>query len=61
MEIKKEIEEIKKILKKKKISYERLSEISGISLNTIRPIIDTIKAIEKALGIEKTILSVKNI
>ena len=70
MEVKIEIEEIKKILKKRKISYEKLSEISGISLNTIRPImcgitknprIDTLKAIERALGIEKSVLTIKNI
>lgn len=50
----------KKILKQKKMTYEDLSKISGLSLSCIRkimsgaaryPRIDTIEAIENALGL----------
>lgn len=55
-----EIKEIKKELKKRKISYENLSSLSGVPLNTLKnifsertphPRIDTMQAIEKALGL----------
>ncbi len=55
-----EIKEIKKELKKRKISYENLSSLSGVPLNTLKnifsertphPRIDTMQAIERALGI----------
>lgn len=56
-----EILEIKKILKERKITYAELSKMSGISESAINkifggfakyPRIDTMKAIEQALGIE---------
>lgn len=55
-----EIKEIKKELKTRKLSYEKLSLLSGVPLNTLKnifsertphPRIDTMQAIEKALGI----------
>ena len=55
------IEILKKILKDKKISYAKLSDLSGISINTIKsvfcgktknPTIDTLNAIKKALGLD---------
>lgn len=58
-----EIRATKAYLKANKITYEQLSERSGIPLNTLKnifsertqnPRIDTIKAIEAALGFEKT-------
>lgn len=54
----------KKILKQKKMTYEDLSKISGLSLSCIRkimsgaaryPRIDTIEAIEGALGLSSDI------
>ena len=55
------IQEIKAFMKQKKITYQSLSEESGIALNTLKnifrgktanPRIDTMQAIERALGIE---------
>jgi transcriptional regulator with XRE-family HTH domain len=55
-----DIQSIKEYLKNKKITYEQLSELSGIPLNTIKnifsrrtpnPRVDTMQAIECALGI----------
>ena len=57
-----EICNIKKVLKERKITYLQLSELSGIPLQTISkifagitisPRLDTIQAIERALGINK--------
>ena len=54
------IEILKKILKERKITYAKLSELSGISIYTIKsifcgrsknPTIDTVNAIKKALGL----------
>lgn len=54
----------KKILKQKKMTYEDLSKLSGLSLSCIRkimsgaaqyPRIDTIEAIEGALGLSSDI------
>lgn len=54
----------KKILKQKKMTYEDLSKLSGLSLSCIRkimsgaaqyPRIDTIEAIESALGLSSDI------
>ena len=58
-----QIVEIKKILKERKITYKELSEKSGISLQTLEaifagyvkhPRIDTMEAIESALGLNET-------
>lgn len=55
-----EISEIKKVLKSKKITYDQLSIMSGVPKQTIQkifagytkhPRIDTLSAIEQALGI----------
>ncbi len=55
-----EIEEIKKYLKEKDITYEELAKRTGLSISTIKklfagiskyPRIDTMQAIERALGI----------
>lgn len=55
-----EIKELKEYLKEHKITYAELSEMSGVSISTITkifggfakyPRIDTMQAIEKALGI----------
>lgn len=55
------IQEIKQYLKNNKITYQELSEKSGIALNTLKnifrgktenPRIDTMQAIERALGLE---------
>ena len=55
-----DIQQIKSIMKSKKITYENLSLMSNIPLNTIKnifrgktqnPRIDTMKAIENALGL----------
>lgn len=52
-------QELKEILKKRKITYAELSKMSGVPINTIQnfmsnrtssPRIDTMQAIEKALG-----------
>ena len=57
----KTIQEIKKYMKENNITYQELSDRSGIPLNTLKnlfrgktknPRIDTMQAIEKALGIE---------
>ncbi len=56
-----DITNIKKILKDKKITYMRLSELSGVPLSTIKsvfcgktknPTIDTVNAIKRALGLD---------
>lgn len=56
------ISEIKEFLKTNKITYEMLSQKSGVALNTLKsifsgrtpcPRIDTMQAIERALGIDK--------
>ena len=55
-----EVSEIKKILKERKITYEMLAEMTGLSKSTITkifggfakyPRVDTMQAIEKALGL----------
>lgn len=55
------IEEIKKYMKQNKISYEKLAGMTGLSVSTITkifggfakyPRVDTMQAIEKALGLE---------
>lgn len=57
-----DIQEIKKYLKANKISYEKLAEMTGLSVSTITkifggfakyPRIDTMEAIESALGLDK--------
>lgn len=57
------IQYYKDYLKQKSITYEKLSEMSGIPLNTLKnifrgktehPRIDTIQAIERALGLAPT-------
>lgn len=65
------IQEIKQFLKNNKITYESLSEMSGVSIGTLKsifsgrtptPRIDTLEAIEKALGLHNeptTILTYK--
>ena len=54
--------EIKKYMKDKKITYQELTDRSGIPLNTLKnifsgstknPRIDTMQAIEHALGLDK--------
>lgn len=56
------VQEVKAYLKKNKITYQELSDMSNIALNTLKsifsgrtpnPRIDTMQAIEKALGIDK--------
>ena len=56
------IEDIKSFLKQNKITYEKLYELSGISISTIKkifsgqakyPRVDTVEAIEKALGLDE--------
>ena len=56
-----EIQEIKNYMKRNKISYERLAEMTGLSKSTITkifggfakyPRVDTMKTIEHALGLE---------
>lgn len=55
---------VKKIMKEKKITQIKLSELTGVPLQTIKyiftgrtkyPRIDTVEAIEKALGINETL------
>lgn len=55
------IEEIKSFMKQNNITYQQLSDKSGIPLNTLKnifrlktrnPRIDTMQAIERALGID---------
>ena len=57
-----EIKQIKNIMKSQGITYETLSSLSGIPLNTLKnifrgktqnPRIDTMQAIEKALGLDR--------
>ena len=57
-----DIEYIKKVLKDKKITYEELAKMTNLSISAIKkifsgvakyPRIDTVEAIEKALGLEK--------
>ena len=57
-----DIERIKTVLKQNKITYEKLSELTGLSLGAIRKIMcgsaknpryETIKTIEKALNISE--------
>ena len=56
------IEQLKKAKKEKKMTYEELSKISGVPISTIydlfrgitaAPRIDTLQAIEEALGLNK--------
>ena len=48
------IEDIKSFLKQNKITYEKLSELSGISISALKyPRVDTVEAIEKALGLDE--------
>lgn len=58
----KTIQEIKAYMKQNNITYQELSDRSGIPLNTLKnifcgktkhPRIDTMQAIERALGIEE--------
>ena len=65
-----EIQTIKTYLKNNKITYEQLSERSGIPLNTLKnifsgrtsnPRIDTMQAIEAALGIEEKLFTEKEL
>lgn len=60
-----DINRIKTYMKENKITYEKLSELSKIPLNTLKnifrgktsnPRIDTVEAIERALNIEKGFL-----
>ena len=55
------VEQVKAYIKKNKITYQKLSEKSGIPIGTLKnifskceinPRIDTMQAIEKALGIK---------
>lgn len=57
-----DIQEIKAYMKKNKISYEKLAEMTGLSVSTITkifggfakyPRVDTIETIERALGLNK--------
>lgn len=57
-----EVEEIKKYMKNHKITYEELAEKADLSISTVKkifsgsakyPRIDTMQAIEKALGINQ--------
>lgn len=56
------IEQIKKVMKERKITQQQLSKLAGIPLPTLKcifigrtpnPRIDTMQAIEKALGLDK--------
>ncbi len=56
------VEQLKQAKKAKKMTYEQLSEVSGVPISTIydifrevttAPRIDTIQAIEKALGLNQ--------
>lgn len=58
-----DISELKKLLNTRKINYIQLSQMSGVPLNTLRnifsgrtpnPRIDTMQAIERALGLTPT-------
>lgn len=57
------VEQLKKAKKDKKITYEKLSELSGVPISTIydlfrgvtaAPRVDTLQAIERALGLSST-------
>lgn len=59
-----DIQQIKNVIKSKGITYENLSLMSGIPLNTLKnifrgktqnPRIDTMQAIEKALGLNESV------
>jgi transcriptional regulator with XRE-family HTH domain len=61
-----DIQQIKNIMKSQGITYEELSSMSNIPLNTLKnifrgktqnPRIDTMKAIEKALGLDNEALT----
>lgn len=58
-----DIQEIKKYMKDNKITYKQLSEMCGVPESTLKnifggftanPRVDTMQAIEKALGLEST-------
>lgn len=58
-----EIEEIKKYMKQNRITYKKLASMTGLSISTITkifggfaryPRIDTIRIIEKAIGLSDT-------
>ena len=60
-----EIQEIKKILKERKITYDKLADLTGLSKSCITkifagyakyPRVDTIETIEKALGLDKEVV-----
>ena len=62
MEINNQIQEIKSYMKANRITYDELSERSGLSISTIKkifsgisqyPRIDTMETIRRALGIEE--------
>lgn len=62
MELNERIETLKLLAKKQKITYEKLAEISNIPINTLKkifsgktanPRLDTVQAIESALGINE--------
>ena len=61
-----ELAEIKAVLKERKITYTDLSKMSGVPLQTIQkifagitrhPRIDTMQAIEHALGLDEPVVS----
>jgi transcriptional regulator with XRE-family HTH domain len=61
-----DIEYVKKVMKEKKITQIDLSDLSGIPIQTLRkifagytqnPRIDTVQAIEKALGLDNETLT----
>ncbi len=61
-----QIDEIKKFMKENKITYENLAEKSGLSISTIKkifskqakyPRIDTMQAIEHALGLDEPVIN----
>lgn len=61
-----DIEKIKSVMKEKKITQKTLSDITGVPLQTIKyiftgrtlyPRIDTVQAIEKALGLDKVVVA----
>lgn len=64
------VEEIKKYMKDNKITYEELAQKANLSISTVKkifsgsakyPRIDTMQAIEKALGINQGQEELKNI
>ncbi len=61
-----QIDEIKKFMKENKITYDLLAEKSGLSISTIKkifskqakyPRIDTMQAIEHALGLDEPVIN----